>query len=188
MIAPAVVREILVATDFSPQAEAAVHRAVEYARRFGARLHVVHVFSHGEVEVTRLLADTAALAAPDVPVTVWSGAGDPAEEILRYAQAHPIDLIVVGTHGRSGFSRVLLGSVAERVVRGARSPVLTVPSRSVTPGAPSPTTEPEEAPASERRCVVCATPSRDLICAPCRARIRGEMLEHKHREERAGRV
>ena len=177
------VREILVATDFSDEAESAVRRAVEYARRLGARLHVLHVFAQGEVEVTRLLADTAALAAPDVPVTVSSVAGDPADEILRYAQRHPIDLIVVGTHGRSGFSRVLLGSVADRVVRGATSPVLTVPSRSVTAGGPSPATELEEAP--EGRCVVCATPSRDLICAPCRTRIRGEMLESKRREESA---
>lgn len=122
------VREILVATDFSDEAEAAVRHAVDYARRFGARLHVVHVFSEGEVEVTQLLADTVALAAPDVPVTVSSTGGDPAEEILRYAQRHPIDLIVLGTHGRSGFSRVLLGSVAERVVRGAAIPVVTVPS------------------------------------------------------------
>ena len=127
MTATMPVREILVATDFSDEAEAAVRLAVEYARRFGARLHVLHVFSHGEVEVTRLLADTAALAAPDVAVTMSSIAGDPAEEILHYAQRHPVDLIVVGTHGRSGFSRVLLGSVAERVVRGATTPVLTVP-------------------------------------------------------------
>ena len=179
------VREILVATDFSDEAEAAVHYAIDYAHRLGARLHVLHVLSQGEVEVTRLLADTAALAAPDVPVTVWSVAGDPAEEILRYAQAYPIDLIVVGTHGRTGFSRVLLGSVAERVVRGARSPVLTVSARSI---APALATEVEETPAPERRCVVCAKPSPDLICAPCRARIRGEMLERKHREERPGRV
>ncbi len=64
---------------------------------------------------------------PDVPVTVAGTGGDPAEEILGYAQRHPIDLIVVGTQGRTGVSRVLLGSVAERVVRGARCPVLVVP-------------------------------------------------------------
>jgi nucleotide-binding universal stress UspA family protein len=182
------VREILVATDFSDEAESAVRHAVDYARRFGARLHVLHVFSQGEVEVTRLLADAAALGAPDVAVTVSSIGGDPADEILRYAQRQAIDLIVLGTHGRSGFSRVLLGSVAERVVRGAAVPVLTVPSRARAPGAPALAPEREAALAPPLRCVVCAKPSRDLICAPCRARIRGEILEHKQREERAGRV
>jgi nucleotide-binding universal stress UspA family protein len=180
------VREILVATDFSDEAEAALRCAIEYARRFGARLHLLHVFSQGEVEVTRLLADAAALAAPGVPVIVSSTGGDPAEEILRYAQRHPIDLIVVGTHGRSGFSRVLLGSVAERVLRGARRPVLTVPSGAIAAAGAAAVPEVQAAP--ERGCLVCATPSRDLICEPCRARIRGEVLERKHREERAGRA
>ncbi len=182
------VREILVATDFSDEAEAALRYAIDYARRFGARLHLLHVFSQGEVEVTRLLADAAALAAPGVPVIVSSTGGDPAEEILRYAQRHPVDLIVVGTHGRSGFSRVLLGSVAERVLRGATRPVLTVPSGAIAAGAASPAAEPEVEAAPERGCLVCATPSRDLICEPCRARIRGEVLERKHRDERAGRA
>jgi nucleotide-binding universal stress UspA family protein len=187
-MATAPVREILVATDFSDEAEAALRHAIEYARRFGARLHLLHVFSQGEVEVTRLLADAAALAAPGVPVIVSSTGGDPAEEILRYAQRHPIDLIVVGTHGRSGFSRVLLGSVAERVLRGARRPVLTVPSGAIAAGGGSPPAVPEGEAAPERGCLVCATPSRDLVCQPCRARIRGEVLERKHREERAGRA
>jgi nucleotide-binding universal stress UspA family protein len=183
------VREILVATDFSDEAEAALRRAVDYARRFGARLHLLHVFAAGEVEVTRLLADATALAGPDVPVTVSSTGGDPAQEILRYAERHPIDLIVVGTHGRSGVSRVLLGSVAERVLRGARCPVLAVPSRAVTAGPQAPPgAEREEDVVPEHRCLVCATPSRDLICEPCRARIRGEALDRKQREERAGRA
>ena len=179
-------REILVATDFSDEAEAAVRHAVDYARRFGARLHVLHVFSEGEVEVTQLLADSAAMAAPDVPVTVSSIGGDAAEEILRYAQRHPIDLIVLGTHGRSGFSRVLLGSVAERVVRGAGIPVLTVPSPQAS-GRPA-AGKPEVVPMPERGCLVCANPSRDLVCAPCRARIRGEAIDPRQREERAGRA
>jgi nucleotide-binding universal stress UspA family protein len=182
----ALVREILVATDFSDEAEAALHHALEYARRFGARVHLLHVFSAGEVEVTRLLADAAALAAPDVPVIVSSTGGDPAEEILRYAQRHPIDLIIVGSHGRSGFSRLLLGSVAERVLRGATRPVLTVPSRAPA-AAPVSAGSGVEA-VLERTCLVCATPTRELLCAPCRARIRAEALDRTQREERAGRV
>jgi nucleotide-binding universal stress UspA family protein len=123
-------RRILVATDFSDSGEAAVGVAAGYARALHAPLHVLHVFSAQEVEVTRLLAGAAAEAGPDVPVTVAATGGDPAAEILRYAGEHAIDLIVVGRHGRTGMSRVVLGSVAERVVRGARCPVLVVP----TPG------------------------------------------------------
>jgi universal stress protein A len=181
---------ILIATDFSDSAEAALVVAVQYARDLHAGLHVFHVFSASEAEVTRLLADAAARAGSDVPVTVSEAGGDPAEEILRYAMRHPIDLIVVGTHGRTGVSRLLLGSVAERVMRGARCPVLVVPAGLATP-APSglaPTAKETAAPAPARLCVVCAKPSGDLICEPCRARIRGEALEHKRHEERPGRA
>jgi nucleotide-binding universal stress UspA family protein len=182
---------ILVATDFSEGAEAAFRVAVEYARALHARLHLLHVYWSSEVDVTRLLADAAARAGPDVPVTVAGTGGDPAEEILRYTARHPIDLIVVGTHGRTGVSRVLLGSVAERVMRGARCPVLVVPAPAglATPVPAGVTLAAEEAasPAPARPCLVCAKPTLDLICEPCRARIRGEALEHKQREERAGR-
>jgi nucleotide-binding universal stress UspA family protein len=184
-------QQILVATDFSDSAEAAFGVAVQYARALHARVHLLHIFSAVEVEVTRLLADAAAEAGPDVQVTVAGAGGDPAEEILRYAVRHPIDLIVVGTHGRTGVSRLLLGSVAERVVRGARCPVLVVPApRELATPAPSGVRvgdEGVEPPAPPRLCLVCATPTRDLICEPCRARIRGEALGRKQREERAGR-
>jgi nucleotide-binding universal stress UspA family protein len=78
--------------------------------------------------VTQLLADAVAEVGPEVPVSLTATGGDPADQILRYAGLHPIDLIVVGTHGRTGVGRALLGSVAERVVRGARCPVLVVPA------------------------------------------------------------
>lgn len=183
--------QILVATDFSDSAEAAFGVAVQYARALHARLHLLHIFSAGEFEVTRLLADMAAKAGADVPVTVAGAGGDPAEEILRYAERRPIDLIVVGTHGLTGVSRLLLGSVAERVVRGARCPVLVVPMpRERAAPAPSGVVTPArtaEPSTPARPCLVCATPTLDLICEPCRARIRGEALEHKRQEERGGR-
>jgi len=189
-------RQILVATDFSDSADAAFGIAARYARALHARLHLLHVFTGGEVDVTRLLAEVAAQAGPDVPVVVAATGGDPAEEILRYAGRHPIDLIVVSTHGRTGVSRALLGSVAERVTRGAPCPVLVVPARrQSTAPAPSPLMPSgvplddgeTEQPAPARPCLVCATPTLDLICEPCRARIRGEALERKRREERARR-
>jgi universal stress protein A len=194
---PRLARHVLVATDFSDSAEAALEAAVRCARAFGVGLHVLHVFAREERDVTRLLAEAAARAGADIPVTVAGTGGDPAEEILRYARRHPIDLIVVGTHGRTGVSRLLIGSVAERVVRGAGCPVLVVPAPrpaaapapvpSVPPGV-EPDDEPPEPPPPVRPCLVCTVPTPDLICQPCRARIRGEALERKQRQERAGRA
>jgi nucleotide-binding universal stress UspA family protein len=123
--------QILVATDFSDEAEAALREAVDQAKHFGARLHIFHVRFAGELGVTRLLADAKALAGQGVSVIVASASGDPASEILRYAREHAIDRIVLGTHGRSGVRRAILGSVAERVQREAACPVLTVPSRAL---------------------------------------------------------
>jgi hypothetical protein len=85
------VQQILVATDFSDSADAALGVAIQYARGFRARMHLVHVFAAGEVDVTQLLADAAAQAGPDIPVSVAGTGGDPAEEILRYASRRPID-------------------------------------------------------------------------------------------------
>jgi hypothetical protein len=99
---------------------------------------------------------------------VASYRGDAADEIVRYAGGHGIDLIVLGTHGRTGVSNLLAGSVTERVIRSAPCPVLAVPP---------PRAAQEEArvlPPSVHHCVVCQTPSPDLVCQPCRARIRGQ--------------
>jgi nucleotide-binding universal stress UspA family protein len=186
-------QEILVATDFSEIGAAALGVGAQYARALHARLHLVHV-STEDADAARLLADAAGEVGADVPVVVARTGGDPAEAILRYGTQHRIDLIVVGTHGRTGVSRVLLGSVAERVVRGARCPVLVVPAprpgATPEPAASMPVGVAQEAgpPAPARPCLVCATPSHDLICEPCRARIRGEALEHKRSEERPGRA
>lgn len=118
--------KILLATDFSECADAALRVATDYARRLGAGLHVFHVFAPGSIDVARVLAGIAEQAA-GVSVDVAATGGDPAEEILRYAKGHSIDLIVMGTHGRSGVSRLLLGNVVDQVMRGAVCPVLVVP-------------------------------------------------------------
>jgi nucleotide-binding universal stress UspA family protein len=139
---------VLVAMDFSVAARAALERARALATTFGASLHVFHVVTEplGEpwsgyvpaaqfIEtVERLQAEAQERLTEYLPVderrnprvvvaTAW---GDPGEQILQYAEAHGVDLIVCGTHGRCGWNRVLMGSVAERVVRLAPCPVLTV--------------------------------------------------------------
>ena len=179
------VREILCATDFSDSSEAATRVAVDYARHFGARLHLLHVAWPGADPTTPpLLAKLADELSAATPVVTAIESGTPAARIVQYAERHRIDLIVLGTHGRTGVTRALLGSVAEQVARTAPCPVLTVPRE----GRRAAQLEREEPPASLRRCVVCSTPSEDLICETCRARIRGEALERKLRDERAGRT
>jgi nucleotide-binding universal stress UspA family protein len=141
-------KNVLVATDFSEPSEAALQYGRELARTFNAMLHVVHVADNvytlygGETyavalpdlqreieeavqrQVTALLneEDRTALQAKAVVVT---GVGK-ADAIVAYAQAHQIDVIVMGTHGRGALGHLFMGSVAERVVRMATCPVLTV--------------------------------------------------------------
>ncbi len=176
-------RQILFATDFSETSDVAARTALAYARHFGARLHVLHVRWMGSDPVMPpLLEKLAEEFRSIVPVVTAVESGVPATQIVRYAEKHAIDLIVIGTHGRTGVARALLGSVAERIVRTAPCPVLTVPGP-----APVAAEAREEAPVPQR-CLVCASPSEDLICSPCRARIRGEAVERKQREDRAGRT
>jgi nucleotide-binding universal stress UspA family protein len=176
------VREILLATDFSDVADEAVRVGREYAERFDARVHLFHALRSGDDGVPQLLAWTRTGFSARTPVVIASAFGDPAEQIVRYAREHAVDLIVLGTHGRTGPSRALLGSVVEHVIRTAPCPVLAVPARWEIEGvtlAPS---------GLLSRCLVCAGPSRDLICEPCRAKIRGEVFERRERERHGGLV
>jgi nucleotide-binding universal stress UspA family protein len=139
-------KTILVPSDFSECSDAALRYGLELARRFNADLHLLHVvqdpvtqpwaaegFSVPVFEVvdewrTRA-AERLAAAVPDADrarVTIVSVVATPYAEILDYAAKHAVDLIVMGTHGRGGVSHLLLGSIAERVVRRAPCPVLTV--------------------------------------------------------------
>ena len=186
MTSALIFRDILFATDFSETSRLAGQTAAELARHFGARLHVVHVVPPVTAPTpapAALKTAAAELAAGLSPVTAVLS-GRVATQIVNYARRHGTGLIVLGTHGRTGVSRALLGSVAEAVMRRAPCRVLTVPPGAT--GAPAPTAiEDVEETTS---CVVCGQTSRgDLICEGCRARIRGEALEHKRAEERGGR-
>ncbi len=139
-------RTILVATDFSQPSEHALEYARALARSFGATLHLLHVVPDPVLasawseayayDLTalgeRLRRDAEqqlterAQAIGDVAVTTEALVGSPAATIAVTAAERGIDLIVMGTHGRSGFSHLFMGSVAERVVRSAPCPVLTV--------------------------------------------------------------
>ena len=140
---------VLCPTDFSEASEHAIDHALALASRYHARiaaLHVVEVpvvteFGMGggapidEAVVERLRARIAACfsaAAAGLPVDIHVEVGQPVRRILEDAVALSADLIVIGTHGASGFEHLMLGSVTEKVLRKAPCPVLTVPPRSVS--------------------------------------------------------
>ena len=139
-------KRIVCATDFSTTSEAAVAEAERLAGQLGAELVLLHVAveaplwregiytpevrkvfeSQRQWAAATLAARATALAANGVPGRVLVKSGPPWREIIDTARDEAAELIVIGTHGRSGLNRMLLGSVAERVVRQAPCPVVTV--------------------------------------------------------------
>src|SRR5262245_45370111 len=185
MTEPTLVRNILFATDFSRASRPAGGGAAAFARHFGARLHVLHVVPP-VTDPTPAPAALRAVAAElerGLAVVTAIRSGRVARHIVDYAQRNAIDLIVIGTHGRTGISHALLGSVAEAVTRRARCRVLTVPASLTEVAPPAAVAEAADEPTT---CRVCGLETPDeLICEACRAKIRGEALEL--RTERAGR-
>jgi nucleotide-binding universal stress UspA family protein len=131
---------ILQPTDFSSPSRQAFQLAWSLARDHGARLIVMHVaapvlvygefgaYTYTEGHLDQLRHELDEIQGPDdsVPVEHRLEEGDAASHIIRAAEQLGCDLIVMGTHGRTGLSRWLLGSVAEQVMRLANCPVLTV--------------------------------------------------------------
>ena len=142
------IKSVLVPTDFSPGADIAMNYAIDLAAREKATIHLLHVIDADSFMTaypdgllfeppgvrdhlidsahTRLDNCVEKSQAAGVPVSVRVAVGRAAPLIAQEATARNADLIVMGTHGRSGFSHFLLGSVAERVLRLAQCPVLTV--------------------------------------------------------------
>jgi nucleotide-binding universal stress UspA family protein len=130
---------VLVPTDGSKPARKAVQTGIELATEQGATVHGLYVVEPtyatepGEVTETlkrrgeRIVSDIAEEAeVQGVPAVTEVQLGTPHEILLDYADANDIDLIVMGTHGRTGLGRYLLGSVTQKAVRLAEVPVLTV--------------------------------------------------------------
>jgi nucleotide-binding universal stress UspA family protein len=142
------IKAILVPIDFSPASKRALRYACTLADRFDASIHLMHVLynpymmgafmdvygppadywedveQQARAELETLLTAGEKTKYSAVFVTVM---GTPPHEILEYLKERPaIDLVVMGTHGRGGISRLLMGSVADKVVRAAECPVITV--------------------------------------------------------------
>ncbi len=133
-------RNIIFATDFSPSSEAALATAISLARDSDSTLILLHVqvpptaFGGGEAyigptETEEQLSEMLTQLVPaDAHVRVERRlvVGDPSHEIVRMAEQNHSSMIVIGSHGRTGIARLLMGSVAEAVVRRAKCAVLTV--------------------------------------------------------------
>lgn len=126
------VRTILYPTDFSSYSTQAYFHAVGLAETYRARLVVVHVLAPGAADAAadrqhwRGQLEQVRPGNPAIPVEHVLLDGDPAAEIARYAADAGVDVIVIGTHGRTGVDRLVMGSVAERVMREAPCSVLVV--------------------------------------------------------------
>ncbi len=142
-------QKVLFATDFSGPAKQAEKYACAMAQQFGAELHLLHVVSTEAMLAApdatsgytmpasniKEETDAAEKALVDLLDPAWAKdrkivrsvqVGNPTYEIVQYAKDHEIELLVIGTHGRTGLTRLLLGSLAEKLVRLAPCPVLTV--------------------------------------------------------------
>jgi universal stress protein A len=145
------IKSILAPTDFSEHSEMALRYACQIAERLGSELRLLHVLSEivpagpepmlmpvmpteyyseseqkaGEM-LDHLLDPAWGRPASVITAVEW---GSPVETIVAHALDNRVDLIVIATHGRTGLSHVLLGSVAERIVREAPCPVLTIRDR-----------------------------------------------------------
>jgi nucleotide-binding universal stress UspA family protein len=154
-------KRILVPHDFSDTSHAAVNYGTALARAFGARLYFLHVGDRAQLELEtefplgldgavqdavreRLLKIITPGEQAELKPEFAVRPGSPPAEIVRYAADNDIDLVVMGTHGRGVVGHAVLGSVAERVVRTAPCPVLTVRSRQHD------FLQPEEAPVASR--------------------------------------
>jgi nucleotide-binding universal stress UspA family protein len=141
-----ILQRILVPTDFSDKSRPALAYGIALVEQFGASLHLLHVVEAvvggetlpwhlGPHEVERAIESSAwddlrgLLSLDDqrrLHAEIALQWGTPFVEIVRYAKEYEIDLIAMGTHGRSGLKHLLMGSVAEHVVRSSPCPVLTV--------------------------------------------------------------
>ncbi|MFV1967344.1 MAG: universal stress protein [Pirellulaceae bacterium] len=133
--------KILFPSDFSHTGDAALALAASLARDTGATLLIVHVeeppiaYGGGELyygisnpatEDLRRMLNEVRPTDPGIPCEHFLITGDPATAIARFAEEQGVDFIVMGTHGRTGLSRLLMGSVAESVVGRAKCAVLTL--------------------------------------------------------------
>jgi nucleotide-binding universal stress UspA family protein len=141
------IKKILVPIDFSDYSKSALKYAVSFAKRFNAELHLIYVvepiiyppdFSMGQIAIPtldmemdkRAIEELKKLSEKEIPKELTANnivkTGKPFIEIIETANEQDIDLIIIATHGHTGMEHILFGSTAEKVVRKAPCPVLTL--------------------------------------------------------------
>lgn len=145
-------KNILFPTDFSKISLSVIQNVFDIAKEYGAKIHVLYVLDKippiltirtidlTEEAITKSLTEEANNSLQktkeqlssfgDVEVTTVCRKGIDYEEIVKYSKENSIDLIVLSTHGRTGLLHTLIGSVAEKVIRYAETPVLVIPAKS----------------------------------------------------------
>ncbi len=139
-------KKILIATDGSEYTKKAVDYGIDFADNTGAKLYAIYVIDTGAYKsiplsapleyafsllrqegdmAIKYVADRAEAAGLEVEGIIVEG--HPADEIIKYAEQNSMDLIVIGTLGKSGLDRFLLGSVADKIIRNSRIPIIAVP-------------------------------------------------------------
>jgi nucleotide-binding universal stress UspA family protein len=141
MVKPVTLNKILFATDFSQYSEAALPYALRIVNQHDAKLYATHVLSpdaylwaapeswstdEGPEQRKQIVVACLEKHLRDAPHQVLSAVGDISDVLFRLVQDNQIDLLVLGTHGRTGLSKLFLGSVAEKIFRHSPIPVLTV--------------------------------------------------------------
>ena len=150
------IKKILYPTDFSSYSNQAYFHALGLAENYGASLTILYVYTPGDEgddntggdrKYWRNQLEQIRPSNPKIPVSHVFLEGDPPSEIVRYAADAGVDVIVLGTHGRTGVERLLMGSVAEKVMREAPCSVLVVK----LPRGARPTERPHVEPAGGRK-------------------------------------
>jgi len=142
------IKNILLTTDFSKYSLSAADYAIDLAEKYDAKIFVINVIekkppilsmrtldlseekieeiitSDAENEMNRILAELKSKTKMEIEPVIKKGLDY--EEIVDYAEKNPIDLIVIATHGKTGILRTLIGSVAEKVIRYSKKPVLVI--------------------------------------------------------------
>ncbi|MBI3594246.1 MAG: universal stress protein [Nitrospirae bacterium] len=210
------IKKIVLPFDFSDCSRQALNYAVSFARVFEAKIFLLHVVALSpyvpEISISLegdqlgLKKKLSEMVNREVSLIKEMGIesegycviGEPTLEIVNFAEEQFADLIMMGTHGRTGFTHILLGSTTERVIERAPCPVLTLKVKREAPLKSEMQTtslsgnEKSHIPPAENRnsgsCRVCSEPAQDIICDKCKVRIQAEAFEQKSKVERAGKV
>lgn len=198
-------RTIMVPTDFSECSLRAMRYALALAGVFSARVIALHVMERSAygmdvppndgqsdpdvtLRVAELMEDwIQRVIRHGIEVEWHIEIGVPVEEIRSAIERHHVDLVVMGTHGRTGLAHAWLGSVAERVVQRSPCPVLTLKASS-TPPEPGRMTPREFTAPRPTVCHLCGKASIETICDSCKIRVQAEAVANKLRVEKEGRL